>query len=186
VVEWLIARGRDCAGNAGGKLVPMRGLAHRSLDLMNKRFWISLACLGACASHADAAERAIFFSTQDANGFYTITFTHGKAGVLGRIGQTRVDRMEDYDTQKVQRLYDEMENLAKDGLNGPVDDAHAHVALNYVIILRAPDGTKTNLSFPKCARNPRVDDVMKRLTEGLLPAGSPGIFPGTCSSGGAS
>ena len=148
--------------------------------------WIALASLGAQVSIAAAAEPMLLFSTQDANGFYMVTFGHGAVAVRGRTGKTPVDRIEDYPAQKAQQLWDDIDRLAKDGLNGPVDPAHMHPELNYVILLQASDGTRTSLSFPKCARNARVDAVMKRLAAGLLPEGSPGIYPGTCSGDKAS
>jgi len=145
-----------------------------------------LAVLGLHAAIASASDPSFIFTTQDANGSYMITFGHGAVSVRGHTGTTPVDRVQDYDARNAQRLSDDIAQLAKDGLNGPVDSAHLHPELNYVVILQAPDGTRTTLSFPKCAKNARVDDVMKRLAAGLLPAGSPGIYPGTCASTDAS
>jgi hypothetical protein len=167
------------------------GLVNRMVDFRFRRAsyafcWIVFAVLGAHVSPVAAAEPMLMFSTQDANGFYMITFGHGAVAVRGRTGKTPVDRIEDYPAQKAQRLWNDIDRLAKDGLNGPVDPAHLHPELNYVILLQASDGTRTDLSFPKCAHNARVDEVMKRLAAGLLPDGSPGIYPGTCTSDKAS
>lgn len=158
---------------------PRRVERYRSIGIL-------LACLGLYAARVPAADPSFIFTTQDANGSYMITFAHGAVSVRGRTGTVPVDRVQDYDARKAQRLSDDIAQLAKDGLNGPVDAGHLHPELNYIVILQSPDGTRTTLSFPKCARNPRVDDVMKRLANGLLPEGSPGIYPGTCSSGDAS
>lgn len=143
----------------------------------------ALGCIllaGLSAPAARAAQPMLMFSTQDAHGFYMVTFGYGQVAIRGRIDKQPVDRIEDYPAEKAQQLWNDIDRLAKDGLDGPVDEQHAHPELNYVILLQSSDGTRRSLSFPKCARNPRVDEVMQRLGAGLLPQGSPGLYPGKC------
>jgi len=147
-----------------------------------------LALLASCASQLSRAApldaTIVGFMTQDANGFYALTFTHGKVSIVGRFGEDKVDRIEPYAEEKVQGLWDEIEKLAAEGLDAPMDEAHLHPELNYLVSRKSADEVSVwkRFSFPKCARNPRVDDVMQRLTHGLLPAGSPGLYPGKCAA----
>jgi hypothetical protein len=142
-----------------------------------------LFCICTTCRVAGAADLAIAFATQDANGLHYVIIAKGTVVVhTTPPGQTRIDHTENYDAQKARTLWADIDQLAKDGLADPTpsDEANTHAEKNYVVILKAEDGSKANLLFSKCARNPRVDGVMKRLTEGLLPAGSPGIRPGAC------
>lgn len=144
-----------------------------------------LICSAGTCRAAGASELAIVFVTEDAGGVHSVLIKNGAARVRTQAkGQALADQSYDYDPARAQRLWKEIEQLAKDGLAGetPSGDANAHAERNYLIVLKAEDGAKQSLSFPKCARNARVDDTMQRLTSGLLPAGSPGIRPGACEA----
>jgi len=145
-----------------------------------------LFCAGITCRAADTPDLVILLATQDANGMhYVIVSTKGTAVVhTTPPGQSRIDHSYDYDAGRAVQLWTDIDQLAKDGLADPTPggEANAHAEENYLIILKGADGSKKQLVFSKCKKNPRVDDTMQRLTNGLLPAGSPGIRPGACAA----
>jgi hypothetical protein len=147
---------------------------------------VALVCVCLTGRVAAAADLAIALVTQDTNGLhYVMVYSKGTAVVhTTPPGQARIDHSENYDSGKARTLWADINRLARDGLAEPTPSGadNINAAKNYIIVLKGEDGNKTDLLFSKCARNRRVDDTMKRLTEGLLPEGSPGIRPGACPS----
>ena len=138
-------------------------------------------CAGALAKPAVAADQLIGFSTRDANGMHVVTLI-SNGGVVIHSGKDPRGRIDRIDPARFQSLWKEIKDLEADGLGMPArgNEARASTVTNYVLLLKNGDVNEAFLVFPKCARNQRVDETMRRLTEGFLPSGSPGISAGAC------
>jgi hypothetical protein len=127
-------------------------------------------------------QRVMSLITQDKNGLFIVMLIATPDEVRASANQLAVGAGEPKPVRYPRELFDELWLEAKSlGLaefiskGDSAPDADVGASRNYIISIgNGPDG-ETYL-VPKCSATPAIVSFVRRLANGLLPAGSPGLY----------
>ena len=160
---------------------------------MIKRFLILFALATPGLAVAQQPEqRVMSLITQDKNGLFifmaiaTPEEVRASASQLG-VGDGGNARPVRYPRKLFDELWEEAKSLELSEFISRSDegaDEDVGASRNYIISIGNGPGGET-YSVPKCNASPAIVSFIKRLTNNMLPAGSPGLFEACAGSEGA-